>query len=344
MKKIIPFNNVLEFNTDVKEITAISLEHEIKKYPDMISGIFYISGEYKITEGLLEKEKFNFELPFEIALTNNYDIDTLIVDIDDFRYELISDKSLKVNIDLYLDGEEIELPQPREIDSQKIDVFDEDIYRDNNINNNDSINNTDDINDTDDIIDTSSLKNSQINEEESKKKNINEPILNTDTKLKDDIKSKDNSKLINKDDTFKDDTLKKYQQVEDTSTNIEKTNVETVKDNSSILDDSRIDLLKEMLTNDKENSMNEESINITNNNELVNNQINELDNDSNDLNFITPDSEEKYVTYRVYKVLETDTLDSILTKYKITKDMLADYNNIESINPGDKLIIPTNEE
>lgn len=344
MKKIIPFNNVLEFNTDVKEITAISLEHEIKKYPDMISGIFYISGEYKITEGLLEKEKFNFELPFEIALTNNYDIDTLIVDIDDFRYELISDKSLKVNIDLYLDGEEIELPQPREIDSQKIDVFDEDIYRDNNINNNDSINNTDDINDTDDIIDTSSLKNSQINEEESKKKNINEPILNTDTKLKDDIKSKDNSKLINKDDTFKDDTLKKYQQVEDTSTNIEKTNVETVKDNSSILDDSRIDLLKEMLTNDKENSMNEESINITNNNELVNNQINELDNDSNDLNFITPDSEEKYVTYRVYKVLETDTLDSILTKYKITKEMLADYNNIESINPGDKLIIPTNEE
>ena len=339
MKKIIPFNNVLEFNTDVKEITAISLEHEIKKYPDMISGTFYISGEYKITEGLLEKEKFNFELPFEIALTNNYDIDTLIVDIDDFRYELISDKSLKVNIDLYLDGEEIELPQPREIDSQKIDVFDEDIYRDNNINNNDSINNTDDINDTDDIIDTSSLKNSQINEEESKKKNINEPILNTDTKLKDDIKSKDNSKLINKD-----DTLKKYQQVEDTSTNIEKTNVETVKDNSSILDDSRIDLLKEMLTNDKENSMNEESINITNNNELVNNQINELDNDSNDLNFITPDSEEKYVTYRVYKVLETDTLDSILTKYKITKEMLADYNNIESINPGDKLIIPTNEE
>ena len=36
MKKIIPFNNVLEFQTDVREITAISLEHEINKYPDMI--------------------------------------------------------------------------------------------------------------------------------------------------------------------------------------------------------------------------------------------------------------------------------------------------------------------
>ena len=31
VKKIVPFNNVLTFNTDVCEITAISLEHEIKK-------------------------------------------------------------------------------------------------------------------------------------------------------------------------------------------------------------------------------------------------------------------------------------------------------------------------
>ena len=37
MKKIVPFNNVLDFNTDVKEITAISLEHEINKSPDMWS-------------------------------------------------------------------------------------------------------------------------------------------------------------------------------------------------------------------------------------------------------------------------------------------------------------------
>ena len=29
MKKIIPFNNVLKFNTDVREITAISLDHNL---------------------------------------------------------------------------------------------------------------------------------------------------------------------------------------------------------------------------------------------------------------------------------------------------------------------------
>ena len=104
MKKIVPFNNTLEFNTDVKEITAISLEHEINKHKDIISGVFYINGEYKITEGVIDAEQFSFELPFDIALSDNYKEDTLLIDIDDFRYELIADKKLKVNIDLSVDN------------------------------------------------------------------------------------------------------------------------------------------------------------------------------------------------------------------------------------------------
>lgn len=111
MKKIIPFNNVLSFDTDVKEITAISLEHKINKEKNAINGVFYITGEYKITEGELKKEPFNFELPFDIALGCNYNLDTLIVDIDDFRYELIERNKLKVNIDLYIDGEIQEEPK-----------------------------------------------------------------------------------------------------------------------------------------------------------------------------------------------------------------------------------------
>ena len=107
MKKIVPFNNVLTFNTDVREITAISLEHDIKTSSDAVSGVFYITGEYKITEGELRKENFSFELPFDIALGCNYDLATLVVDIDDFRYELIDSNKMKVNIDLYIDGGEI---------------------------------------------------------------------------------------------------------------------------------------------------------------------------------------------------------------------------------------------
>ncbi len=136
MKKIVPFNNVLNFNTDVREITAISLEHEINKQEDTISGKFFISGEYKMTDGQLEKDKFNFELPFDIALGCNDDLNTLLVDIDDFRYELVDDNKLKVNIDLYIDGQEVEkikddevVDEPlfteeelREIDDAKEDI------------------------------------------------------------------------------------------------------------------------------------------------------------------------------------------------------------------------------
>lgn len=107
MRKIVPFNNVLKFNTNVSEITAISLENDIKKSSDVINGVFYISGEYKIMNGGLEKEKFNFDLPFDIALGAEYNLETLEVDVDDFRYDLIDSDKLKVSIDLFLDGEEV---------------------------------------------------------------------------------------------------------------------------------------------------------------------------------------------------------------------------------------------
>ena len=77
---------------------------------------------------------------------------------------------------------------------------------------------------------------------------------------------------------------------------------------------------------------------------INNNNDNENENENISENLFEPNKEEKYVTYRVYKVEESDTLDSILTKYNVTKEMLADYNNIENITPGDKLIIPTNEK
>ena len=105
MKKIVPFNNVLELASDACEITAISLEHDINIADDTISGLFYINGEYKMTDGAINRKQFNFELPFDIALGSNYDRSSMVVDIDDFRYELVERNKLKVNIDLYIDGE-----------------------------------------------------------------------------------------------------------------------------------------------------------------------------------------------------------------------------------------------
>lgn len=52
------------------------------------------------------------------------------------------------------------------------------------------------------------------------------------------------------------------------------------------------------------------------------------------------ESKETYVTYKVCIVKEGDNIDSILLKYNITKEILEQYNNLEEIKIGDKLIIP----
>ena len=109
MKQIIPFKKELLFKTKVSEITSISLEHNLSlKEADLISGEFIITGDYKMTDASINREKFSFTLPFDIALDSRYDASSLIIDIDNFYYEVINNEFLKVNIDVYIDGEKIE--------------------------------------------------------------------------------------------------------------------------------------------------------------------------------------------------------------------------------------------
>ncbi len=52
------------------------------------------------------------------------------------------------------------------------------------------------------------------------------------------------------------------------------------------------------------------------------------------------DSNETYMTYRVYIIREGDSIDSILSKYETTREELAYYNDLTEVKLGDKLIIP----
>ena len=52
---------------------------------------------------------------------------------------------------------------------------------------------------------------------------------------------------------------------------------------------------------------------------------------------------ETYSTYSVYIVRKEETLESILSKFKITKEELESYNDLKDIGIGSKLIIPMNE-
>lgn len=55
------------------------------------------------------------------------------------------------------------------------------------------------------------------------------------------------------------------------------------------------------------------------------------------------DKDDKYVTYNVHIFREDDDINKILTEYKITKEELSNYNDLEKINVGTKIIIPSNE-
>ena len=229
MKQIIPFKKELPFKTKVSEITSISLERELEVLDDgIVSGVFHITGDYKMNEGSINREKYSFDLPFDITLDPRYDINTVNADIEDFYYDVINEDTLKVNIDLFIEAEY--LPEEPKV-VEEVDVTEEE---------------------TDDM---------RTNEEER------EDIVEED--IKEDIPQVEEVKVTEVNDEDRDDT---------------------------------VDIGKDLFSN--------------------------LDNT------------ETYTTYYVYIVKDDDTVEKILTKYDITKEDFENYNDINNIKAGDKVIIP----
>ena len=252
MKQIIPFKKELLFKTKVSEVTSISLEHNLSlTTDDLVSGEFIITGDYKMTDASINREKFEFKLPFDIALDSRYDTKNIIIDIDNFYYEVINNEFLMVNIDVYIEGEKIEEPEfikkEPELVREQEDIEDEE------------------------------APTITFIPPEYKETQLIKPIeLPTEEEL--------NQKE-----------------------NILDTNVEYQK--SPIID---LDTEKTIATSPRED------FNI----------------------FENIDNSDSYVTYHVYIVKETDTIDTIMERFNVKKENLELYNDIENINPGAKLIIP----
>lgn len=50
--------------------------------------------------------------------------------------------------------------------------------------------------------------------------------------------------------------------------------------------------------------------------------------------------QENYYKYKVYIMREEDTIESVAIKYNVTLETLREYNTLENINVGDKIVIP----
>lgn len=233
MKKIIPFKKEMLFNNNVHEITSISLEHDLKeKENNLVSGNFYISGEYKVSDTSTNTETFNFTLPCDINLDNKYILKNLKIDIDDFYYEVINSNILKVNIDVLLDN----LEEKEEIKEE--------------------------------IVEEKRVEEETVEEIEEEKIKLT-PVQ----ELKNDLERESDDKM-------------------------------EIEEKERCIEDEDISSVNSIFGNFNE-------------------------------------QKESYKTYKVYIVREGDSIDTILQKYSVSREILEKYNNLNEINLGDKIIIPS---
>ncbi|MBE6152985.1 MAG: hypothetical protein E7166_01985 [Firmicutes bacterium] len=90
--------------------------------------------------------------------------------------------------------------------------------------------------------------------------------------------------------------------------------------------------LQTVVTNMNQNISNDIPIKIAQENNVDTKEIKSL--------FSNMSEEETFSTYHVYIMREDDTIESVITKYNISKDILLQYNDLENVKLGDKVIIP----
>ncbi len=55
-------------------------------------------------------------------------------------------------------------------------------------------------------------------------------------------------------------------------------------------------------------------------------------------------AEESFVTYHIHVMSESDTIESICTRYNTNSNVLGEYNDLSTVAIGDKIIIPDIDE
>ncbi len=236
MKKIISIDRELTFATMIKEISSICLDHTLKfTSKNSVLGDLIISGTYKMTEASRLEEDFEYKIPVDITTTENYNLDTTNVEIDDFTYEIVNDNILSVKIDILLEGvEEVLEEKEEEL------VRSEEIVR-------------------------------ECDGDDAEEKEIDIPF-----------KEENTTKEVSK----------------------------TEEDVEILEEDTVVEEEKQ-----EEKSINSLFMNLT-------------------------DEDETFSTYLVYIMRKNDSIENILDKYGITREELSNYNELENISVGDKLIIP----
>ena len=240
MNLIIPFTKDIKFNSNISETVSISLEHDYTVNDSEILGNFIISGDYKTHEVSVNKEHFEYVLPFSVDLTTRIDRESVDFSIEDFTYEIKNNDTLEVRIEYSINALE-----------DKLEIKEE-------------------------IIDEEPLF--ERDEEET---TLEEMLDTIDEEVRDTTKEESVEGVTEQND--KEDTM-----------------------DTALIDEQR--------------DVGEEEKN------TIIDSINEAD--------------DAFVTYHIHIMKETDTIDTVCTKYNTTSNILSEYNDLSTVAIGDKLIIP----
>ncbi len=102
MKKVYSLKKDILFKNNIYEILSIAVDKKFNIDGYAIKGLFKINGDYLIREN--ERDDFDIEIPYLNYIEDNYDVEKIKVDIDDFYYEVKDSNHLIVNIDILVDG------------------------------------------------------------------------------------------------------------------------------------------------------------------------------------------------------------------------------------------------
>ena len=104
MKENYLIEKEIKFSNNIAEIISISLEEKHEFKDNKVEGNFIVSGEYKIHEISLNKEKFSYKIPFIQEIKNDIDPETLELEITNFGYDSDND-NLYVTINYLITGD-----------------------------------------------------------------------------------------------------------------------------------------------------------------------------------------------------------------------------------------------
>lgn len=309
MKEYFKLEKELLFKNNIKDITSISLDRDFKIDGNEVKGNFLINGEYKIHELSINREKFNFKIPFKHELKDDIDRESVDVEIVNFVYDYNKDE-LMVNIEYEIGG-----------DRKDVLIFD-------------------DEESLDEFLQTREIEVVDTRVEEIKDI-VSEKDKEDSSETEEDLKDEDKIEKVKKEKT--DDETEK---IEDTKRDINETREETLELEKNEEEERNIKQLfensifikpekKESDILNKEQIIDVEKENVEIKIEDTKEKI-ETEEIVNNIGTV----EDKFITYKIYKISEIDTLESLVIKFHTTLDELKEYNDLSNINIGDKLIIP----